>query len=40
VIHAILDALRPLGVAHIDMPATPDRIWHAIRNARAAQPGS
>ncbi|WP_197282415.1 xanthine dehydrogenase family protein molybdopterin-binding subunit [Bosea thiooxidans] len=40
VIHAILDALRPLGVAHIDMPATPDRIWHAIRNTRAAQPGS
>lgn len=37
VVHAILDALRPLGVAHIDMPATPDRIWHAIRNARAAR---
>ncbi|MGO4739069.1 xanthine dehydrogenase family protein molybdopterin-binding subunit [Bosea sp. 2KB_26] len=37
VIHAILDALRPLGVTHIDMPATPARIWHAIRTAREAQ---
>jgi aerobic carbon-monoxide dehydrogenase large subunit len=34
VIHAILDALAPLGVTHIDMPATPERVWRAIRNAR------
>lgn len=34
VIHAILDALRPLGVRHIDMPATPARIWHAIQAAQ------
>ncbi|WP_082540135.1 xanthine dehydrogenase family protein molybdopterin-binding subunit [Bosea sp. Leaf344] len=34
VMHAILDALRPLGVRHLDMPATPARIWHAIRQAR------
>ena len=34
VIHAILDALAPLGVAHIDMPATPERVWQAIRDAR------
>lgn len=34
VIHAILDALRPLGVTHLDMPATPSRIWHAIREAQ------
>ncbi len=33
VINAILDALRPLGVQHIDMPATPERVWQAIRNA-------
>ena len=32
IVHAILDALAPLGVAHIDMPATPERIWRAIRN--------
>ncbi|MGO4171097.1 xanthine dehydrogenase family protein molybdopterin-binding subunit [Bosea sp. TAF32] len=36
VIHAILDALRPLGVTHLDMPATPARIWRAIRDARGA----
>ena len=33
VISAILDALRPLGVDHIDMPATPSRIWQAIHQA-------
>jgi aerobic carbon-monoxide dehydrogenase large subunit len=35
VIHAILDALAPLGVMHIDMPATPARVWQAIKEARA-----
>jgi aerobic carbon-monoxide dehydrogenase large subunit len=34
VINAILDALAPLGVDHIDMPATPHRVWQAIRAAR------
>ncbi len=33
VIGAILDALAPLGVTDIDMPATPERIWRAIQNA-------
>ena len=32
-IHAILDALAPLGVTHIDMPATPHRLWEAIQAA-------
>jgi carbon-monoxide dehydrogenase large subunit len=36
VIHAILDALAPLGVTHIDMPATPERVWRAIQAARSA----
>jgi carbon-monoxide dehydrogenase large subunit len=36
VIGALLDALRPLGVKHIDMPATPQRVWQAIQAARAA----
>ncbi|MBI3435626.1 MAG: xanthine dehydrogenase family protein molybdopterin-binding subunit [Proteobacteria bacterium] len=31
VINAILDALRPMGVATIEMPATPMRIWDCIR---------
>ena len=35
VIAAVLDALASLGVAHIDMPATPARVWQAIRDARA-----
>ena len=35
VIGAILDALRPLGIDHIDMPATPQRIWQAINTASA-----
>ena len=28
---AILDALAPLGIEHIDMPATPSRVWAAIK---------
>ncbi len=35
VIGAVLDALRALGVEHIDMPATPSRVWTAIRRAQA-----
>jgi carbon-monoxide dehydrogenase large subunit len=34
VIHAILDALEPLGVTDIDMPATPEAVWRAIVSAR------
>jgi aerobic carbon-monoxide dehydrogenase large subunit len=33
VIHAVLDALKPYGVAHIDMPATPQKIWSLIHKA-------
>ena len=33
VIHAVLDALKPYNVAHIDMPATPQKIWRAIHKA-------
>ena len=33
VINAILDALAPLGVDHIDMPATPAWVWEAVRRA-------
>ena len=34
VMNAIMDALKDYGVEHIDMPATPQRIWAAIRAAR------
>ena len=39
VMNAVVDALRPLGVTHLDMPASPERIWAAIRDARAARAG-
>jgi carbon-monoxide dehydrogenase large subunit len=34
IMHAVLDALAPLGVASLDMPATPARVWAAIQAAR------
>ena len=34
VINAILDALAPLGIGHIDMPATPETVWRAIQGSR------
>jgi aerobic carbon-monoxide dehydrogenase large subunit len=36
VVNAVLDALRPLGVTDIAMPATPERVWRAIRSACTA----
>jgi aerobic carbon-monoxide dehydrogenase large subunit len=32
--NAVIDALRPLGVQHLDMPFTPAKLWHAIRAAK------
>ncbi|MBY0332961.1 MAG: xanthine dehydrogenase family protein molybdopterin-binding subunit [Acetobacteraceae bacterium] len=31
---AVVDALRPLGIRHLEMPATPERVWRAIRAAQ------
>ena len=31
---AVVDALSHLGIRHVDMPATPQRVWAAIQNAR------
>jgi len=31
----VCDALRHLGVRHIDMPTTPERVWRAIQEASA-----
>jgi carbon-monoxide dehydrogenase large subunit len=33
VVNAVVDALSPLGIRHIDMPLTPEKIWRAIRSA-------
>jgi carbon-monoxide dehydrogenase large subunit len=35
--NAIIDALAHLGVRHIDMPASPQRIWQALQSARTSQ---
>jgi carbon-monoxide dehydrogenase large subunit len=34
--NAVLDALSGFGIEHMDMPATPQRVWAAICDARAA----
>ena len=39
VINSIIDALKPFGVEHIDMPASPMRVWKAIQNAQGQQAG-
>ena len=38
-INAICDALSPLGIRHIEMPATPARVWAAIQEAKRADSG-
>lgn len=35
VVNSVVDALSPLGVRHIDMPLTPEKIWKLIQGARA-----
>jgi aerobic carbon-monoxide dehydrogenase large subunit len=37
VMNAVADALSEFGIRHLDMPATPYRVWHAIQDARAAR---
>jgi carbon-monoxide dehydrogenase large subunit len=37
IMNAVVDALSVYGIKHIDMPATPERVWQAIRQARMAQ---
>jgi carbon-monoxide dehydrogenase large subunit len=32
--NAVMDALRPQGVAQLDMPVTAQRVWQALREAR------
>jgi carbon-monoxide dehydrogenase large subunit len=36
IINAVVDALQPYGVRHIDMPATPGRVWEAIQKGKQA----
>ena len=37
IINAVIDALSPLGIDRIDMPATPGRVWQAIQQANGAK---
>jgi carbon-monoxide dehydrogenase large subunit len=34
--NAVVDALAPLGVRQLDMPATGERVWRALQDARGA----
>jgi len=36
VMNAVMDAIAPLGIRDLDMPASPSRVWAAIRDARVA----
>jgi carbon-monoxide dehydrogenase large subunit len=38
VFNAVLDALAPLGVTELEMPATPERVWQAIRSRGRIMP--
>jgi len=38
--NAVMDALRQEGVTHFDMPASPLRVWRAIREAKAGNPAA
>src|SRR5262249_2379062 len=40
IMNAVMNALEPFGVTHLDMPATPARIWQAIETARRAHTGN
>ncbi|TMK67331.1 MAG: xanthine dehydrogenase family protein molybdopterin-binding subunit [Actinobacteria bacterium] len=33
--NAVIDALSPFGIRHLDMPLTPDKVWNAINESRA-----
>ena len=34
--NAVIDALAPVGVRQLDMPATADRVWQAIQDAKTS----
>jgi carbon-monoxide dehydrogenase large subunit len=36
VANAVVDALEPWGITHLDIPATPERVWRAIQEASVA----
>ena len=38
VVNAVLDAVRPFGVHHLDMPLTPEKLWRAMRAVELPMP--
>ena len=34
VVNAVVDALAPFGVTHLDMPLTPEKVWRAMQEGR------
>jgi carbon-monoxide dehydrogenase large subunit len=34
VMNAVVDALAPFGISDVDMPASPERVWRAIEEAK------
>lgn len=36
VVNAVVDALSPLGIRHVDMPLTPEKVWRTMRSAEMA----
>jgi carbon-monoxide dehydrogenase large subunit len=34
-VNAVVDALAPLGIRHLDMPLTPERVWRAMQAAKS-----
>ncbi len=36
IVNAVVDALRPWGCTHLDMPITPEKVWRVLRDGRAA----
>jgi carbon-monoxide dehydrogenase large subunit len=34
VVNAVMDALSPLGIKHLDMPLTPEKVWRAMQGAK------
>jgi carbon-monoxide dehydrogenase large subunit len=37
VVNAVMDALAPLGIRHLDMPLKPDKIWRAVQQAKSGK---
>jgi carbon-monoxide dehydrogenase large subunit len=37
VVNAVVDALAPFGIKHLDMPLTPEKVWRAMRSAQSAR---